>query len=114
MTQRLKRTAQCAKCPWRVDTDPYDIPNGYSKKAHEALSGTIADPHNPTFTPGPAMSCHEHNTEDQVFCVGWLAHQLGPGNNIAMRLQAVHIENIGELRLRGEQHTCFEDTIPED
>jgi hypothetical protein len=25
---KLKRTTQCAKCPWKVSTNPYDIPDG--------------------------------------------------------------------------------------
>ena len=24
---KLKRLKQCAKCPWKVSTDPHDIPN---------------------------------------------------------------------------------------
>ena len=35
---------QCKKCPWRKGVDPYDIPNGYKKKKHYALSSTIAEP----------------------------------------------------------------------
>lgn len=44
MTWKLKRTAQCAKCPWRVDVDPHDIPNGYCEVKHRALESTIARP----------------------------------------------------------------------
>lgn len=38
---KVIRTRQCAKCPWRKDSDPYTIP-GYSLDQHEALAGTIA------------------------------------------------------------------------
>ena len=41
---KLKQTAQCAKCPWRVDVDPHEIPNGYSVDKHAALASTIAAP----------------------------------------------------------------------
>ena len=41
---RLKRVKQCAKCPWKVDTNPNDIPNGYDTEKHKNLSTTIADP----------------------------------------------------------------------
>ena len=110
---RLKRTAQCAKCPWRVDVDPHDIPNGYSEAKHRALACTIAKPGDLGAAVGggslPAMACHE--THD-AHCVGWLAHQLGPGNNIGLRLQMMRCENAKAIRLVGEQHATFEDTLP--
>ena len=31
MTWNLKRSAQCAKCPWIKGVDPHDIPDGYCK-----------------------------------------------------------------------------------
>lgn len=106
--RKLKRTAQCAKCPWRVDVDPHDIPNGYCETKHAALADTIAEPGSMRLT-GKAMACHE--TGD-AHCVGWVAHQLGVGNNIGLRLQMMTCENIGKLRLVGEQHATFEDTLP--
>lgn len=107
-TWKLKRTAQCTKCPWRVDVDPHDIPNGYCEKKHAALSSTIAEPGSLCDT-GKAMACHE---TDNAHCVGWLMHQLGPGNNIALRMRIRNCENIGKVRLVGEQHQTFEDTLP--
>lgn len=111
-TWKLKRTAQCPKCPWIVGTDPHEIPNGYCEEKHRALASTIA-------TPGDlagvlsgvqhAMACHE--TED-AHCVGWLANQLGPGNNIGLRLSMRNCENGAAIRLRGKQHKTFEDTLP--
>jgi hypothetical protein len=117
MNWKLKRTAQCAKCPWRVDTDPHDIPNGYCETKHAALADTIAAPGDIGSTlavlngrePLRIMACHE--TQD-AHCVGWLAHQLGPGNNIALRMSMRSCENIGKLRLVGDQHQTFEDTLP--
>lgn len=114
---KLKRTAQCAKCPWRVDVDPHDIPNGYCETKHAALSDTIAAPDDIGSAlavingrePLRIMACHE--TQD-AHCVGWLAHQLGPGNNIALRMSMLSCENIGKLRLVGDQHQTFEDTLP--
>lgn len=35
---------QCAKCPWRVDVDPNDIPGGYCPTKHAALCNTLAKP----------------------------------------------------------------------
>lgn len=109
-TWKLKRTVQCEKCPWRVETDPYDIPNGYDPEKHAALESTIAEPGRLSFGNMHAMACHE--TQD-AHCIGWLAHQAGPGNNIGLRLRLFSCENAGNVRLRGEQHACFEDTLPE-
>jgi len=45
-------------------------------------------------------------------CVGWLMNQLGPGNNIPLRLSVLSCENLKQVRLVGEQHETFEDTLP--
>lgn len=55
------------------------------------------------------MACHE--TED-AHCIGWLVNQLGPGNNIALRLAMRACENITAVKLLGAQHATFEDTLP--
>lgn len=39
-------------------------------------------------------------------------NQLGPGNNIALRLRMRHCGNIGHVQLDGSQHECFEGTLP--
>lgn len=109
---KLKRVNQCKKCPWKVDTDPYEIPDGYSVDAHKALKATIAEPG--SFAAGPAMSCHEHPPSDEAHCIGWLMHQLGSGNNIGLRIRMMSCENARDIKLDGEQHACFEDTLPED
>ncbi len=111
MAWKLKRVRQCAKCPWKVSTDPHDIPDGYSEELHRGLSCTIADPGS-FRNSGHVMACHEHASDEQVHCVGWLANQLGPGNNIGLRLQSLSCENIGAIRLDGPQHERFEDTLP--
>jgi hypothetical protein len=109
---KLKRTAQCAKCPWRKDVDPHDIPNGYCETKHQGLAKTIAkgDPlEQLRGSVQHVMACHEM---DDAHCVGWLANQLGPGNNIVLRLQMRTCTNANKLRLVGEQHERFEDTLP--
>lgn len=108
MTWKLKRTAQCEKCPWIKGSNPLEIPNGYDVEKHRALSKTIAEP-GALVSNGRAMACHE--TED-AHCIGWLANQLGRGNNIPLRLRMLSCENAAKLRLRGEQHERFEDTLP--
>lgn len=109
---RLARTKQCDKCPWKIATDPYDIPNGYSEEQHRALETTIAQPGMMSFGSMPMMSCHEHPPGKEVPCLGWLFNQIGPGNNVGLRLWAMRCENLGEAVLDGEQHETFEDTLP--
>lgn len=114
----MKRTHQCAKCPWKVSTDPHEIPWGYCELKHKGLANTIADKDNPLaniFTGElHIMACHHSKEGSEEHCVGWLMHQLGPGNNIALRLSMMEYENVGDVVLVGEQHTCFEDTLPEN
>lgn len=105
---KLKRTTQCTKCPWRVDVDPHDIPNGYDEEKHRALQITIAAPGSLTDT-GRAFACHEL---EEAHCIGWLVNQIGPGNNIPLRIRMMTCENARKIRLRGKQHETFEDTLP--
>lgn len=107
---KLKRTAQCAKCPWRVATNPREIPGGYCETKHQALGGTIARPGELPTGPLRVMACHE---TDDAHCVGWVAHQAGPGNNLGLRVALMTCENAHRIRLRGPQHECFEDTLPD-
>lgn len=110
---RLKRTVQCAKCPWRKDVNPHNIPNGYDVEKHKKLKNTIAEPGSLAFLSGGpmhVMACHEHH---DAHCIGWLVHQLGEGNNIAMRLRMRTCENWDKIKTIGDQHQRFEDTLPE-
>lgn len=113
MKKKLKRTAQCDKCPWRKDVNPFDIPNGYNVERHAALKDTIAIPgdlsHLFSGEPMRVMACHE--TQD-AHCVGWLANQLSEGNNIALRIAMRGCPNLHRLRTYGEQHATFDDTVP--
>lgn len=108
---KLKRTAQCEKCPWIVGVDPHDIPDGYCETKHRGLAATIAKPGDfgSAFGTQHAMACHESS---DAHCVGWVANQLGAGNNIGLRMRMMTCENAGKLRLRGEQHATFEETLP--
>ena len=109
-TWSLKRTVQCKLCPWKKDTDPHDIPNGYDVEKHKALKDTIAEPGSLVFTQ-KAMACHE--TQD-AHCLGWLIQQIGPGNNIGLRIRMMNCDNLNKVRLIGPQHNTFEDTLPKD
>lgn len=107
---KLKHTHQCRHCPWRAGVDPYTIPNGYDADKHRRLSNTIAQPGMLALgEPLHVMTCHE--TADS-YCIGWLVNQLGPGNNIALRLHMRSCTNTKDIKLRGEQHATFEDTLP--
>ncbi len=108
MSWELKRTVQCAKCPWRVDVDPHEIPDGYSEEKHAALACTIAEPGSLQDT-GRAMACHE---TDDAHCIGWLANQLGQGNNLGLRIRMLTCSNARDFLTIGEQHKTFQDTLP--
>lgn len=110
MTQREK-LVQCRSCPWRIDCVPdEDIPNGYSRKLHAALDCTIAEPGR--LGPlGSIMACHYSEVGEEFPCAGWMHHQLGVGNNLALRL-AVMTGRLPVPEIDGEQHERFEDTLP--
>jgi len=113
---KLKRTTQSAKCPWKVDTDPYEIPNGYCEIKHKNLKDTIAKDTSFSFgSPLKIMACHysKDNCENAEHCVGWLNNQLGVGNNIVLRISMMQCENIKDLQIVGEQHEKFQDTLPD-
>lgn len=100
---------QCKKCPWRKGVDPHTIPNGYSAEKHEALHKTLGHGIGDRLT---MMACHETEVGAELPCVGWLVNQLGPGNNLALRL-AVMLDKIdANVQIEGEQHERFEDTLP--
>lgn len=107
----MKERRQCKKCPWKKDVDPNDIPNGYCETKHRALKSTIADGSPQLSDTLHAMACHESKIGKEFECVGWMANQLGPGNNIALRLRFRR----GDMPMPvtvGEQHERFEDTLP--
>lgn len=109
----LKRTVQCDKCPWKKGVNPHDIPDGYSVEAHKALAVTIAkDGDSPFRNAVASMACHETNPSEETYCVGWLQNQLGVGNNIPLRIKMTRCSNIHKLKTIGEQHACFNDTLP--
>ncbi len=111
----MSKRRQCEKCPWKVSTDPYDIPNGYCPSKHASLDSTIAEPASLRDLGGGLrmMACHESIKGKELPCVGWLAQQLGPGNNIALRMAAMTGQIDTNFELDGEQHERLEDTLPD-
>jgi len=115
--KELKRTHQCKKCPWKVSTNPFDIPDGYCEMKHKALEETIAREVSFDFCkPIRIMACHHSKDTDEnaEHCVGWLVNQLGEGNNIPLRISMMRYSNSKDLKVVGKQHTRFEDTLPEN
>ena len=107
---------QCAKCPWRKDTDPHDIPNGYCVEKHKRLRSTIAEPgqipqDHTSSGVIKLMACHETDEEP---CVGWLDNQLGRGNNIPLRIHASmgRLDGWLDYEVVGPQHQSFDATLP--
>lgn len=112
----MKPQRQCKKCPWRKDVDPNDIPGGYCVDKHRALKSTIAEEGDlSALRTGVlrVMACHESPPGRERACVGWVAHQIGPGNNIALRLRVL-AGDVAPPRTVGEQHDRFEDTLPRE
>ena len=58
------------------------------------------------------MACHETPLGWELPCVGWLAYQLGPGNNLALRLAVIQGRVSADVETVGEQRERFEDTLP--
>lgn len=112
----LQRTKQCKKCPWKKSANPWEIPGEYSLEMHRDLADTIAKPGSLEGLGKPlkVMSCHEHSSDEGVFCVGWLEHQLGIGSNIPLRLQFRGCQNADEIEVFGPQHESFWDTLPRE
>lgn len=110
----MKPRLQCHACPWKVSTNPHDIPGGYSPEKHAALKSTIAEPGRLEFDAESIrmMTCHEYAVGAEKLCVGWVMNQLGPGNNIALRLKARAGRLDINVRTVGPQHELFEDTLP--
>jgi len=108
MKKKLLHEKQCKKCPWKLSTDPHQIPHGYSLRKHKSLKLTIANPGEIQTTCIKAMACHE---TQESYCIGWLVNQLGQGNNIPLRIKMLNYD-LSVVQLDGEQHETFEETLP--
>lgn len=106
-----KEIHQCRTCPWRVDCDPMtDIPN-YVPGLHHKLDNTIRSG---LETLGcktmRVMACHYSKPGEEFPCAGWLSNQIGPGNNLGVRLRVM----TGQMPVPvvdGEQYETFEETL---
>jgi hypothetical protein len=105
----MTRTKQCKACPWKKATNPHkDISGGYDPKKHAAL---VSCQSSGLYDPGRTMACHESSPGADEACVGWLANQLGPGNNLALRMRAIIGGEFRDLRTFGEQHESLDAMI---
>ena len=112
MTARKGR--QCKACPWKKSTVPgRDIPGGYSVEKHRALRNTIAEPGMISPRALRVFTCHEAQAGEERPCVGWVIHQLGPGNNIAVRMKALD-GRVRDFRPVGPQHATFAATLGDE
>ena len=112
----MRPRRQCKKCPWKKGSNPNEIPNGYCVDKHRALERTIAKEGDLTpLAEGMlrVMACHESKVGQDIPCVGWVANQIGPGNNIMLRLRVLQ-GTIAPPRTVGPQHERFEDTLPKE
>lgn len=110
----MKRIKQCRSCPWRVGCVPdRDIPN-YSRELHERLNRTVISGIASLTAPvNRIMACHYSESGAEIPCAGWLANQIGDGNNIAMRL-AILVGKMPVPETDGPQHEHFEETLGDD
>lgn len=106
---------QCKSCPWKVSASTAEIP-GYDRAKHEKLRPITNRGETPVFPTGrgvEVMACHLSREGADVPCAGWLSHQLGPGNNIPLRLMVRRRPEWFPLELDGEQREDFEETFAE-
>ncbi len=114
MTEKKIRK-QCAKCPWKMSTNPHDITNEYCEEQHAALENTIADPGSLRNLGGVRiMACHETPIGKELPCIGWMDNQLGEGNNIGLRMAVITGRIDGNFKTVGRQHRRLEDTLPQE
>jgi hypothetical protein len=89
-----------------------DIPN-YVPGLHHKLDNTIAEPGSLCGLGAKTMrvmACHYSKPGEEFPCAGWLHNQLGPGNNIAVRLR-VMTGGMPVPVVDGEQYETFEETL---
>lgn len=108
-----KSRKQCKNCPWKVDVDPRDIPNGYCVLKHANLGATCRSGSESLRDALRVMACHETPPGKELPCVGWLDNQLR-NNNLGLRLAVIRGRIDVDYELVGPQHARFEDTLPRD
>jgi Family of unknown function (DUF6283) len=111
--KRPKRK-QCTHCPWKLSTNPHEIPNGYSTTKHRSLLSTVRPGLESLVGGLRMMACHESKVGKELPCVGWIANQAGIGNNLGLRLALLRGVVDGNVETVGPQHETLEETFPDD
>jgi len=105
LNRGFRRSLQCKACPWKISSRLEDIP-GYEAEKHRGLAGCTGA----TVEGLRIMACHESPQNSPYACVGWLANQIGSGNNLNLRLALTTKRiRIGNLKLDGEQFASLEE-----
>ena len=107
-----KPRKQCVTCPWRADVDPWNMPGGHGYVLPEMLSSHTPSGMESLATPVLRVAtCHEAAIAKKLPCVGWLVHQLGPGNNFAVRLAVLRGSIDANVRTLGKQRDLPEEIL---
>ena len=106
MSKEQTPRKQCAKCPWKVSTDPYEIPDGYDVKKHRDLEGTIANPGDPTARHRPtANRAAQEPRTARIHAENSSRQNSGPDfGNRFVRLLASRCKNPGLSRVGAKQN----------
>ena len=107
------RKKQCPNCPWKVSTTA--IPGGSCPNKDEKLDGFRQS--GQSFGGSlQMMQCHDTQDDEPKACTGWVIHELGPGNNMGLRLKALaggfeDLETVGPQRrsIHGVVYEPLED-----
>jgi hypothetical protein len=104
----MKTVKQCKTCPWRVAVTPSrDVPD-YDPGIYDRMRSTLRSGiETLSEKTRVIMECHNGKRGDNRACAGWLHHQLGIGNNLAVRL-AVSVGRLPVPKVVGEQHEDLE------
>lgn len=100
---------QCRLCPWKKSTRG-QIPNGFARDVHDLIR-SMSTPMAALHQTELMMQCHETSDAEPLPCVGWMVHQLGPGNDLVLRMKMIAGHYDGDLRTVGPQHERFEDIL---
>ncbi len=102
------RQKQCKTCPWKQSVVPSrDVPR-YNRAQHEKLAHDMQQGGHQRI-----MACHKTNEGKERPCVGWLYNQLGPGNNIPLRLKVRGQKFTLDLDT-DDQHATFAESLQEE
>jgi hypothetical protein len=107
---KTKPRRQCKHCPWKKGSDTSKIP-GYRRAKHCKLSSTVDKGITDIARTLRIMACHKSKTGADIPCVGWMVNQLGPGNNLALRMAVISGRVDAHVVTVGPQHRTLQETL---